>query len=110
MNKHDEEDQALTELMRGGLQKLDMLVPDEMPNLQWMEQIVADQQNRMRKKMWTELAVFWLVAMLVLSGVFLALYANVYIFAALQAFVVAAAVPVAVILRRKEQVKTKWKS
>lgn len=109
MNKRDEEDQALAELMRDGLHKLDALVPDEMPNLQWMEQMVSDQQTRMRKKMWTELAVFWLVAMVILTGVFLALYANVYIFAALQAFVVAAAVPVAFILRRKEQVKTKWK-
>jgi hypothetical protein len=63
----DSELSSTVEELQQGLEQLEQLVPVFTPNLQWFESHVAEEKQRLRKQLLRELALFWLIALLLIS-------------------------------------------
>ncbi|CAH2713591.1 hypothetical protein BACCIP111895_00727 [Neobacillus rhizosphaerae] len=79
-NKQDFD--AIHELQEG-LQRIDQF-PVYTPNLQWFEQMVIQEQQNKRKKLISDLSVFFIVAFIILSGMIISLYQMPAIFILVQ--------------------------
>jgi len=79
-NKQDFE--TIHELQEG-LEKIDQF-PVYTPNLQWFEQIVIQEKQNTRKKLIKDLSVFFIVALIILSGMIISLYQMPAIFILVQ--------------------------
>ncbi|MFK9094169.1 YxlC family protein [Bacillus salipaludis] len=79
-NKQDFD--AIAELQEG-LQRIDQ-IPVYSPNLQWFEQIVIQEQQNKRKKLFRDLSLFFMIALIILSGMILSLYQMPVIFILVQ--------------------------
>jgi hypothetical protein len=80
LSKQDSD--AICELQEG-LNKVDQF-PVYTPDLQWFEQIVLAEQENARKKLIRDVAIFALVAVVILSGIIVSLYHMPVIFIILQ--------------------------
>jgi len=63
----DDEDELTVKQITDGLEKLDQWNPVSTPDLQWFQQNVELEKNRIRKKQWKDLLKFISVAVFVLS-------------------------------------------
>lgn len=63
----DGETERTAEQLRSGLEHLDQLYPVNTPNLEWFEQMTLAEKKRLRRKLMYDLAIFWFVAVVLLS-------------------------------------------
>ena len=80
LNKQDAD--TIHEL-KEGLNKIDQL-SIYTPDLQWFEQMVIEEQQKARKKLIKDLALFFIVASIILSGMITSLYRMPIVFIFLQ--------------------------
>lgn len=73
---------AISELQKG-LNKMDQF-PVYSPDLQWFEQMVVAEKQRIRKKLIKDLSVFLIVAVIILSGIMVSLFQMPAVFIFLQ--------------------------
>ena len=71
-------------LFEDGFQAIDRDIENNAPSEQWFEQFVQSQQETLKQKYRKELALFAFIAVLVISIVLFALYANPLMFAVIQ--------------------------
>nr|WP_269669537.1 YxlC family protein [Paenibacillus sp. GSMTC-2017] len=69
------------------MEKLDAAFEPEMPSLDEIESLVTKHKQEIRRRLWKELALFWLVAIFLLFGMMWMLESNWIWFMALQAVV-----------------------
>ncbi|MFJ7728004.1 YxlC family protein [Neobacillus sp. NPDC097160] len=69
--------------LQEGLQRIDQF-PVYSPNLQWFEQMVIQEQQTKRKKLFRDLSVFFMIALIILSGMIITLYQMPVIFILVQ--------------------------
>jgi len=69
--------------LQEGLQRIDQF-PVYTPNLQWFEQMVIQEQQNKRKKLIRDLSVFFMIALIILSGMIVSLYRMPAIFILVQ--------------------------
>lgn len=79
-NKQDSE--AIHKLQEG-LNKVDQF-PVYTPNLQWFEQMVLAEKEKIRKKFLSDLSIFIMIALIILSGIIVSLYQMPVIFIFMQ--------------------------
>lgn len=87
-NDHqDEHFLAAVKEIEDGLRGLEENVPVYTPDLQYFENLVAEQQHTMKKKLNRELAIFTVAALLIVTSVLFILYQLPAVFLLLQGFV-----------------------
>ncbi|MEX2104812.1 MAG: YxlC family protein [Bacilli bacterium] len=69
-HEQKKEEQETVEQLQATFTKLDEWFPAFTPDLKWFEQQVEAEKRRLHKKMFRELAIFWLVALFILGVVF----------------------------------------
>lgn len=85
----DEEQRWFEEQMGEALKTFDAAYERQAPDLVMLEAFAAQHQREQRKKMWKELALFWLVAACLLLGMMWVLERHFIWFVALQVLVAA---------------------
>lgn len=83
--KHQQtkEDLSVIQEFNQGLEVLDNF-PVYTPSLQWFEQMVLEEQQKVKRKLMKDLSIFMIVAVLILSGIILSLYHMPFLFMSLQ--------------------------
>lgn len=76
----DDEDELTVKQVIDGLDKLEQWNPVSTPNLQWFQQNVEVEKQRIRKKQWKDLLTFISVAVFVLSIVIAVVYRQPILF------------------------------
>ncbi|RIW30899.1 hypothetical protein D3H55_16060 [Bacillus salacetis] len=71
---------------------IDKDIEEQTPSLEWFEQFTMNQQEALKQKYRKELAVFLIIAVLVISAILFALNQSILIFAVIQITAFAAAV------------------
>lgn len=89
---HDEDQQWFMEHIGTELQKMDDAYERSEPELEPFESFVASHKMALRKKLWRDLALFWLVAAMLLLGMLWVLERDWIWFAALQLLVAVSAI------------------
>lgn len=70
-----------------GLDLIDKNSPVYTPNLEWFENIVFEEKQKLRKKLIFDAAAFAVVSLLILSGVLFALYRIPIVFFSIQGLI-----------------------
>lgn len=83
----DENYLAAVKQIEEGLDSLEENVPVYTPDLQFFEHLVMEQKQTMKKKLMRDLAIFTVVALLIVSSVLFMLYQLPVVFFILQGFV-----------------------
>lgn len=109
-NKTDELDQQwFDEKVGAALSRFDAVHERPMPELPELERLVQEHKRETRKKLWRELALFWLAAVFVLCSMLWLLDSSRIGFAIVQAVLAAGGIGFAVITFGK-RMGQKWKS
>jgi hypothetical protein len=83
-SQNDEEFTESLQFIQTGLDSLEEGVEFETPNIQWFEQMVADQKEELQKKLIKDVSIFVCIALIIVSVVLFTLYQLPVIFFALQ--------------------------
>lgn len=105
----DDDQLWFMENMGGELNKFDAAYERQMPDLEEMEAYLAIQKQELRRKLWRDLARFWLVAIVVLTGTMWMFNRDPIWYIGFQSAVCIGAVGYIGIAHAKK-VKTLWKS
>ncbi|REK71569.1 YxlC family protein [Paenibacillus paeoniae] len=108
-NVHDEDQQWFTEHMGAELQRFDDAYERREPELAPLDSFVASHKLALRKKLWRDLALFWLVAAMLLLGMLWILERDWIWFAALQLLVAISAIGYIGFVHRKKG-REQWKN
>ncbi|WP_026584517.1 YxlC family protein [Bacillus sp. J33] len=88
--EHEHQDEsylAAIKQIEDGLESLEENVPVYTPDLQFFEQLVIEQKQMMKKKLMKDLAIFIVMALLIVSSVLFMLYQLPVVFFILQGIV-----------------------
>ncbi|MNI20980.1 hypothetical protein D3C73_744790 [compost metagenome] len=91
---------TVIEELERGLTHLDQTTPAFTPNLAWFEQQVAEEKRKLRTRLFRDLALFWLIALLALTISYTLLTQQPTAFLTLQAVIVI--VPMVWIILKKQ--------
>lgn len=80
----DDELKKSIELIHMGLDSLDGGIDIETPSMDWFEQLVVEQKEVVRKKLWKEVTIFLSMALIIVSVLLYTLYQLPGIFLGLQ--------------------------
>ncbi|KRF38607.1 YxlC family protein [Paenibacillus sp. Soil787] len=94
-------DEMAAQQLQEGLQRLDELFPAFTPSPSWFDQQIIETQNKQRSKLWRDLLVLWITALLLLSLLYAMMHAQPVVFITFQALAVVA--PLVWLLVRKEE-------
>lgn len=106
---HDEDQQWFMERIGADLQKFDHAYERKEPELAPFESFVVARKHAFRKKLWRDLALFWLVGAMLLLGMLWILERNWIWFAALQLLVAISAIGYIGVVQVKK-VREQWKN
>lgn len=70
---HEENHEAIKAIQQS-LQSLDNHYSSELPNLEWFEQMIICEKERLRKKLVTDIMLFAFIAIFILSLIIFSLY------------------------------------
>lgn len=101
-----ESETGLVLKLQTGLRQLDKVFPGELPGAAALQVMVRQHRSSLRKKMWKELSVFWLLALIILAATTFLYVSNVYIIIVVQMLSIVIAVPLLFRLRKKGSAKT----
>ncbi|RJX38643.1 hypothetical protein D3P09_13900 [Paenibacillus pinisoli] len=89
---HDEDQQWFKDHIGAELQRMDAAFERSEPELEPFESFVASHKQALRRRLWRDLALFWLVAAMLLLGMFWIMEQDWIWLAALQSLVAVSAV------------------
>jgi uncharacterized membrane-anchored protein len=94
-------DEITAQQLQEGLQKLDELFPAFTPSPSWFDQQIVETQNKQRSKLWRDLLILWIAALLLLSLLYAMMHAQPVVFITFQVLAVVA--PLVWLLVRKQE-------
>ncbi|MBY0123109.1 YxlC family protein [Bacillus sp. S/N-304-OC-R1] len=74
---------TMKEIQRG-LDTVDQGINMNSPNIEWFENLVEEEKQKLKKKLIFDVSLFAIVALLILSGILFALYSVPMVFVAVQ--------------------------
>lgn len=95
-------DEMTAQQLQEGLQRLDELFPAFTPSPSWFDQQIVETQNKQRSKLWRDLLILWIAALLLLSLLYVMMNAQPVVFITFQVLAVVA--PLVWLLVRKQEV------
>lgn len=81
---HDEDELFIIDEINNGLETLEHHFEIPTPNIDFFEKMVVEEKKKAKKKLYRDLGIFAIVAMLVLTGVLFTLYEMPIVFMVLQ--------------------------
>lgn len=91
----------MTAQLQEGLQRLDELFPAFTPSPSWFDQQIVETQSKLRSKLWRDLLILWIAALLLLSLLYAMMKAQPVVFITFQVLAVVA--PLVWLLVRKQE-------
>lgn len=67
-----------------GLDVIDQDITINTPNIEWFENLITEEKQKLKKKLIFDVSLFAIIALLILSGILFALYSVPMVFAAVQ--------------------------
>jgi len=101
-------DQEFRQLIGQHLEKWDETVNPTVPSIQALTQLAEDHRIFMRKKLWRDLVLFWIVSGIVLSGLLMLIYQDIRLYVIVQIIMLVAAILFLVAERLHRRVREKW--
>ncbi len=95
-------DEMTAQQLQEGFQRLDELFPAFTPSPSWFDQQIVETQNKQRSKLWRDLLILWIAALLLLSLLYVMMNAQPVVFITFQVLAVVA--PLVWLLVRKQEV------
>lgn len=94
-------DEMTAQQLQEGLQRLEELFPVFTPIPSWFDQQIIETQNNLRSKLWRDLLILWIAALLLLSLLYAMMNAQPVVFITFQVLAVVA--PLVWLLVRKQE-------
>ncbi|MCY9669809.1 YxlC family protein [Paenibacillus alginolyticus] len=94
-------DEMTAQQLQEGLQRLDELFPAFTPSPSWFDQQIVETQSKQRSKLWRDLLILWIAALLLLSLLYAMMHAQPVVFITFQVLAVVA--PLVWLLVRKQE-------
>ena len=94
-------DEMIAQQLQEGLQRLDELFPAFTPSSSWFDQQIVETQNKQRSKLWRDLLILWIAALLLISLLYVMMNAQPIVFITFQVLAVVA--PLVWLLVRKQE-------
>jgi hypothetical protein len=83
-------DEMTAQHLQEGLQQLDELFPAFTPSSSWFDQQIVETQNKQRSKLWRDLLILWIAALLLISLLYVMMNAKPVVFITFQVLAVVA--------------------
>lgn len=94
-------DEMTAQQLQEGLQRLDEFFPSFTPSPSWFDQQIVETQSKQRSKLWRDLLILWIAALLLLSLLYAMMNAQPVVFITFQVLAVVA--PLVWLLARKQE-------
>ncbi|KRE46248.1 YxlC family protein [Paenibacillus sp. Soil724D2] len=94
-------DEMTAQQLQEGLKRLDELFPASTPSSSWFDQQIVETLNKQRSKLWRDLLILWIAALLLLSLLYAMMKAQPVVFITFQVLAVVA--PLVWLLVRKQE-------
>jgi len=109
-NEETSADQEFRQLVGQHLEQWDETVTPSVPSIQALTQLAEEHRIFMRKKLWSDLVLFWIVSGILLSGLLMLIYQDIRLYVIVQVIMLVAALLFLVAERMHRKVREKWTS
>ncbi|MFD0715944.1 YxlC family protein [Paenibacillus sp. GCM10027626] len=104
----EEEEELFQRLLGQPLQQWDEAIKPDVPSIQALTQLTQQHRSDMRRKLWRDLVLLWIVSGVLLSGLLILVQEDIRLFVIVQVTVFAAALLFLVGERVHREVRRKW--
>jgi len=101
-------DHEFEQLIGQHLEQWDKTVNPSVPSIQALTQLAEDHRIFMRKKLWRDLVLFWIVSGILLSGLLMLIYQDIRLYVIVQVIMLVVAFIFLIAERMHRKVREKW--